>query len=180
MKSDELRREIFRQFSKPEIVKIAKELGVKINNQQPTTIMLKAIFVDLDEQGVPEFKDISDLLAEFLVASEYVDEQGNLLDDATKHEEVKHKEDEHKVDKLEPAEDGDGMPQCFKYSLADERDPSCKQCSVFQLCHKNRLANRPDCFGLTFDMIAEECKACIEAPFCRLEMEQLATKQIIK
>jgi len=101
------------------------------------------------------------LLFEYLVAAEIIDEDGNLIGEV----ETDAKPAEQSVPK-------ENMPPC--YGFEDDRDPACKRCKVAQSCRTTRVESRPACFGKLYAEHDENCMACIEAPFCKIEV--LATK----
>jgi len=151
--TEDLARELYRQFSKEELIEIADELELPHKGKQASTLV-KATLKDVDDNGIPETDDCSDLLLEFLLAANYIDEEGNILDG----------------DEPEPEEEVEDLEELSKthecYTLADERDPACNRCKLLDICKQARLDNRPECFGQLYDVNAEECKVCIEAPFC--------------
>lgn len=160
--------ELAKQFSKAEISQIADELSLDKSIGTRSTVIIQAIVNDLDENGVPEMDDCSSVLMEFMQSSGYVDENGNLLDVVEEglSEQTNDEPTQQIVSEADvPAE---SLPECFKLSIADDRDPSCNRCRVFAICHTNRMSKRPECYGLYFDQRAEECQACIEAYTCRI------------
>jgi len=174
MAIDEHLAELYRQFDKKELLEIAGELELDVNERMPVTRMLKVIIEDLDEEGVPE--ECSDLLNEFLYAAEYIDDEGEIIDVVDEdQDESKEEEDKPDEDELEEDVPESMKPACF--SLADDRDPACNRCKVFQQCLKTRLKRRPECFGVAYNQHAEECKVCVEAPFCRLETQRIIQVQ---
>lgn len=150
--TEDLARDLYRQFNKEELINIAKELELPHKNRQASTLV-KYILEDVEKNGVPEADDCSDVALEFLLAAGYIDEEGNLLDDEYEPDE-----------EVEDLEELSKTHEC--YTLADERDPACNRCKLLVICKQSRLDNRPECFGQLYDVNAEECKACIEAPFC--------------
>lgn len=162
MPEDKVVGDIRRQFSKTELIKLARELGLKeiaqsdVNSGKIVSQLLK----DLDANGIPETDGpdaCSDLMFEFLVVAEYVDENGNLLEE-------EESEPEKEEQKAEPVK----LPECFSY--ADERDPSCTKCKVLVMCKKARLDSRPECFGKLFSEHEPECAVCLEAVLCKKEI----------
>jgi len=148
---------LYKEFNKSEIIEIANELDLKTKVTQSAKIMTNMILGDLNDEGVPE--ECSELMDEFLYVAEYIDDEGNLLEE---------EEDEQIEDvstQVEEAKEVDQTPpDCFTF--ADERDPACKKCKLVRECVLARVDNRPLCFGQFFDDTAEECKVCIEAPLC--------------
>jgi len=142
---------VYTQFQKRELISIVEEMGLDIQLDTRASDIVAAIYRDIDENGVPDTDDdMSDLLLEFLVAAEYVDENGNVL--------VEQKEDDD--------DDEDSVPD-------DERDPSCKRCKVFNRCMKMRINARPDCYGKLYEVRDEQCKVCLEALPCSIIVSKI-------
>lgn len=149
--------DLLRDFTKKEIMTVAGELELVIDDTRQVRGargVVASILHDLEQNGVPEMGDSSDLMLEFLVSAEFIDDDGNLLEQAqstiteTETEEVK----EHK---------------CFGYY--DVRDPACKRCTHESSCSEAREDSRPECFGVMFLLSDPECDSCIEANACRQE-----------
>jgi hypothetical protein len=155
-------KELYTQFNKAELVQVAEELDLDIDPQRMSNRQIsKKILGDLDDNGVPEADDCSELLNELLYAAEYIDEQGELLEEVdTETEEI---EEEPEV--VEEQELPEELPVCF--SFADERDPACNRCKVKPACLEARIINRPPCFGKHYDENAVECQGCMEAINCK-------------
>lgn len=145
---------LLKKFSKEEILEVARELDLKVKLGDRSSLVLEKIMGDLEAHGVPETDDCSELLFEFLVTADFVDEDGNLLGEGEEEEDSSEETVELEVVK----------PECF--SFADKRDPACNRCVLLLECAEVRIRNRPSCYGRLFDRSAEECKVCIEAPFC--------------
>ena len=155
---DELARDLYRQFNKQELITVAKELDIETQGKQSSTLV-KLSLADLEGTGVPELDDCTDLMMEFLLAAGYINEDGEFLEEG---EEVEpESSDETDEDEIDEAD----YPECF--SLADERDPACNRCRLLEICKEARINNRPECFGQMYDANVDECKVCIEAPFCK-------------
>lgn len=148
------KRSVYKQFEKTELLKIAKELGLDLRADERSVVMVEKLFQDISKEGVPEPSECSDLLFEFLVTAEYIDEEGNILEEAEGKE--SEAEGEAAVEN----------PVCFSY--ADDRDPSCQKCKVFDACMRTRISSRPECFGKLYVEHDEQCKACLEALPCSL------------
>lgn len=142
-------QKVYTQFKKGELLEIAKELDLNLAVSVRSKEIVEAVFADFKENGLPEPDSVSDMLFEFLVSAEFIDENGNVLSDEQGEE---------------GAIDDADLPVCF--SFADERDPSCKECRVLVLCGKERIKNRPPCYGKLYLATDEQCKACIEALPC--------------
>lgn len=171
MASDEVLASIYRQFDKDELLDIAGELGVVINERSPVARIIKALAADLEEEGVPEAEVSSDLMNEFLYVAGYIDEDGELIEVNEDEPESPDQEEDETSDNTDSESVPNERPACF--SLADDRDPACNRCAVFQACLETRINRRPECFGVAYSEHAEECKICIERPFCRLETQKI-------
>jgi hypothetical protein len=142
-------RDLYRQFEKQELLDVAEQL--EIPSDGSAKVLTQRILDDIKASGVPEANECSDLVFEFLVAAEIIDEDGNTIE--------KEEKEEEETDTLP-----DNLPEC--YTFADRRDPACQRCRVVKVCEEQRISNRPECFGLLHSDVAEECKVCIEAPQC--------------
>jgi hypothetical protein len=132
-------------------------------------MLVKSIMKNLEEEGVPEFDQCSDLLAEYLIAAEIIDEHGNLIDG----EEGNAKSEDVTVSH-------DNLPKCYGFEDGD-RDPACKKCKVQVMCRQARIEARPACFGKLFEEHDENCLACIEAPNCKIvKMSSVSNDKISK
>lgn len=158
---DDMRRGLLGDFQKSELLEIAKELELDVNRRSRAPIVIDMILADLDDNGIPDpdSDDTSELMLEFLVAAEFVDENGNILESG--NGEKKGDDSEQELEEI-PYED---LPEC--YAMADGRDPACKKCKLFDDCAEERVACRPECFSRLYDENAEECGVCIEANPCR-------------
>jgi hypothetical protein len=145
---------LYKQFNKSEVIKIARELELEVKVSQSAKTVTNMILDNIDELGVPD-ESSSDLMNEFLYVAEYIDSDGEIIEE---------EEDDKIEDVVVQVIDPDQVPDC--YTFADERDPACKRCKLVRECVLARIDNRPECFGQLFDERAEECKACIEAPLC--------------
>jgi len=154
--------ELSRMFKKSELHEIASELELVISLGTKAVGIVAAICGDIEENGVPEYDDASDLMCEFLESAEYTDEDGNLIADGQKEEpEEVISEKETSIEK---------MPPCFAF--ADDRDPACGKCSVFTECMNVRISTRPECFGLLPDERNEDCRACLELSLCLIQFQK--------
>lgn len=160
---DSLAKDLVSDFSKKEILAIAEELDLEFSSRVRSSEIVNSILEDMDENGIPVSDECSELLTEFLIAAEYIDDGGNVVEDGG-DEDSKEGSDEKEEEM--PAE----PPPCFGF--ADERDPACKRCNAYSVCMEERLATRPECFGRLFSAVAEECKVCIEASPCELAMSK--------
>jgi hypothetical protein len=150
---------LYRDFLKNELLSIAEQLELKITGDTTSKVLVKRIMADIEEHGVPEKDECSDLMLEFLIAAEVCDENGDLIEDA-----------KEKVAEAEPVvPDVEKMPEC--YGFEDDRDPACAQCKVMKMCSELRIKNRPACYGRYYAEHDENCAGCIEAPFCKFDME---------
>jgi hypothetical protein len=157
--------ELYKKFTKLQVLAIATELKIKgykrfASSQLQSKDMCDAITKELNANGLPEdLSDVADDTFNFLIDGGWVDADGNIIEpEAAKVEEVE-----------EPSEIK--LPGCF--GLEDDLDPACKHCRVQDRCRTQRIASRPSCFGKMFSANEPECKACIEAIFCRPIVEGL-------
>lgn len=142
-------KDIVSQFSKPELLEIAEELRIKWDGESTVELsqkLSKQLRIMLEKEDV----ELSDLAFEFAETAEIIDVDGNVLD-------AKEEKKEEPVITIE-------KPECFIYSAANPADPSCKKCRVLEQCQKNRIANRPKCFGnpKLYDPKHPECERCLE------------------
>lgn len=161
----ELERSLIKDFTKKELISIAKELEFDNIPEQSSVVWVRCILDDVYLNGVPDFKDCSDALVEFLVASEIYDEKGKLLVEET--EEVKPLSKEPKKQSKPVVTQGDDAPKPECYSFWDGDDPACKRCKIVVLCKQAQIDNRPECYGVMFDTTMPECQDCIIAFMCQ-------------
>lgn len=186
---------LMQEFEKLELVAVAEELELVVQDGQSTLSIIEAIRKSLREEGIPAEEDCSDLLDDFLFVAGYIDEAGNIVDEDPEGGELGNVVDSARIvseDKLVVhTEMGDGVverethfivdgkevpkPQC--YGFAEERDPACKRCRVMEYCKKERLASRPACFGKLFSATDENCADCLEAASCKIvTLDQIKVK----
>jgi len=147
---DKVITDIVSQYSKPEIVSIAKELDVDATGKSSVVLaeeLIRKIRSMLEKEEDVEF---SDDVFEFAETAEIIDAEGNVLD---AKEEVK----------PEPVV-SIKYPECFVYAAANPADPSCKKCRVLSECSTKRIQQRPKCFGnpKVYDPKSPECEVCLE------------------
>ena len=148
-------REVHKVINKSRLIGIAGELDLDVSSMNVRQIVL-VIANDLEANGIPEDQDCSDELYDFLVDADYIDEDGNILEEQEGDDEVTDVEEEHEEE---------DVPECFTY--AEQKDPACARCKLYDACYKERIASRPACFGIHWDMNSEECKICLEFGACR-------------
>ncbi len=159
--AETLEKDIYTQFSKKELIDVARELEISVAGNETTRSLASIILKDLDENGIPENLDeISDGLFELLVTADFIDEDGNVVESS---------EDETAV----PQDDIVEMeiPDWICFSYADPRDPACNKCKLYNPCWQKRLTVRPECYGKRYSANEPECQVCIEAPYCKKETE---------
>jgi len=149
---------VHRLFKKSELQEIAQELDIDIGRLNTRQLVL-AIVNDIEDQGIPDTDDCSELLFEFLLNVDFIDEDGEIL------EEQKPEQVPVLLEEGESVEN----PECF--SFAEIRDPACKRCTIYDRCLEARERARPACFGKSYSAQSEECRACIEANACSIEMK---------
>ena len=152
---------LYRDFTKSELLDIAESLGLTIG-ETTSKMLVKLIMQEMIDNGVPDITDCSETILEFLVAAEITDIDGNFLDETQEESDLI-----PELDEQEPT----NVPQC--YGFEDARDPACNKCTVQQECRKQRMINRPPCFGKLFEVNDENCKVCIEAPFCKQVLDKV-------
>jgi len=143
-------KDIYTAISKQDVLTVAKELGLKVQAADRTAVVIELILDDIEENGVPETEDMSDIMKRLFIVAKVIDEKGELLPP---------EEDKESVVEVEK------LPECF--GMADEFDPACKKCKVLQKCKVERQNNVPPCFGKLFEVNANECSICIENVRCR-------------
>lgn len=163
MDDTKLLRQLLGDFEKKELISIAEELGLTVSKKVRAPTVIKKVFQDLDENGVPELDDCSDELYEFLVAAEVIDEEGNIIEKGGTLTETESKDEDSDEEEIR-------RPECFGF--ADKRDPACKKCSIYENCLMARVASRPSCFAVMFDLNSEECDVCLEGAHCREQQEE--------
>lgn len=142
--------DIVKRFGKSNLINVAEELGIEVGSSVRAVKLVEIIEDDLYTNGVPE--DMSEVLEDLAFVLGFIDEDGNLIDDEDDEEEE------------EVIEEGD-LPGCWGY--ADDRDPACNKCKIYDMCMKERIALRPPCFGKMYDSHSPECECCIEALDCK-------------
>lgn len=153
-------RKIHRIFTKPELLRIAKELSLDLEGINTRQIVL-GIVNDLEETGMPISDECSDELFEFMLNIDLIDEDGMEIPETSEP-------DQNMVEELLVVHEEVERPECF--SFAEIRDPACKRCVLFDPCSVARRKARPKCFGLRYSEETEECRGCIEANACRVNM----------
>lgn len=152
---------LYRDFSKPELLKICKELELTAQPTENTRKLVDKIVTDIETNGLPEPSQSSKLLFEFMLTGEWIDAKGQVPEEGLSEEEIEviptDADQEECTQEL-------SKPTCF--SLHDDRDPACRKCKVAADCAKARISSRPACYGKLFDNRTVECQACIEAVFC--------------
>ena len=134
---------------------------MKVLNTVRAPTIINLVLKNLDNEGVPEPDECSDALWEFLVAADYIDEDGNLL-------ELEENDDEQEGGNEQEQENVEDIDhKCYGYY--DKLDPACRKCKVSELCIVKRRASLPECFGLMFEKTDPECGSCIEASGCRMK-----------
>ena len=187
---------IMQEFEKSELIEIAKELDLTMSDGQSALIIIEAIRKSLREEGIPAEEDCSDLLDDFLFVAGYIDESGEIIDEDADGGELGNVVDSTRITSQDTfvvhTEQGDGVierdthfvvdgkevrkPPC--YGFAEERDPACKRCRVFEYCQKVRMASRPACYGKLFSATDENCNDCLEAASCKIvTLEQIKVKE---
>lgn len=139
-------QDVIRQFTKQEVLRVAEELGIQVEEgERSSAIVERLITVD----PTTLVGKVSELMYEFLVTAEVIDEKGNVI-----------------IKEVKPLQEEQIKQPCFAY--ADKRDPACQKCKIYDACAKQRIATRPRCYGMVdiFDRRNEECTLCIEMAGC--------------
>ena len=155
---------LYRDFMKAELLSIAESLDLDTSSETTSKVLVKRIMQNLIDEGVPEIEECSDLMYQFLVAAEVIDADGNLIEGETI-------EEADAVAEETSESEAENVPPC--YGFEDDRDPACEKCKVQIACRKLRIRQRPPCFGKLFEVNDENCKVCIEAPFCKQVLEEM-------
>ena len=108
---------------------------------------------------------LSDLLDDYLVNAEFVDEDGRVVKGGGK---------KRLSLKAFLEENGLSKPDCFGF--ADDGAPECDRCQVYMYCSEDRVENLPPCYGLKYNDKDTECAVCLEAPFCKEGKKEIQTK----
>ena len=157
---DEYTRVLIKSFSKPELIEIAHDIGIKNVPDQTSSQLVTAINDDLYLNGVPEWADLqNDATLSYLVSAGFCDGNGNLIDPTI--EEVKPTTSEVKTDVV--TEDAP-KPPCFGFE--DSRDPACQRCKIATICAQKREKKTPECYGVLFDKNDAQCQSCMVAYKC--------------
>jgi hypothetical protein len=151
-------RSVQSEFTKDEILELYDDfIGGPAPEGQTKYELIHSIIDDIEANGVPVEDDCTDMMLDFLYVTGYVDEDGNLLPEPKEG-------DEESSDGVSEMTHG-GVPDC--YGFADDRDPACKKCTIFEGCMRERVDVRPECFAQLFDDTSEECSACLEYAACK-------------
>lgn len=147
------------EFNVAELVLIAEYLRLAPVSDWGARRCIDAVLRKVRTDGVPTLPPEVEgepvevaLTRDFLYVSELIDEAGNLIDAPES------KGGDNKTE-------GQNRHPCW--SLADDHDPACARCELFESCGQERIAQLPPCFGQDFDPNAMECKLCIEAIYCK-------------
>ena len=146
------RSEIAKRFGKVRLLDVARELGMIVTSSTHIYRLTADIQKDLDDNGVPE-DDISEDLFDFLVATGYITEDGDLIE-----------EDEEVETKVTKAD----LPECWGWG-DPENDKACERCPRNAQCVKVRdEVNIPSmvCFGDMYDEHDKQCKTCVLWRLC--------------
>ena len=162
MRDKKILNTIQQSISKSKILEIAKDLGLVVSPTDRTAILVDLILEDTEENGVPEFEEMSKDMLEFYCLAGIVNDKGEIIEESVSDVEETLEEDSKEEQKK--------LPDCF--GMADELDPSCKRCTVLQGCMKKRDSNLPECYGLLYERNDNECQLCIVATLCKKSMSE--------
>ncbi|KKN62961.1 hypothetical protein LCGC14_0506710 [marine sediment metagenome] len=154
---------IHRLFKKNELQGIATELSLESFKSMNVRNLVLTIANNLEDEGIPEVENCSDSLFEFLLNTNYIDEDGDVQElEISTGGGVEEEESTEILD--------EDIPECFTY--ADNRDPACNRCKLYINCYEERISSRPRCFGREFSSQAEECQNCLEFADCNIVSSQ--------
>lgn len=162
-----MNRDLYKYFSKPQLVLVCKELGVEISVTDPSKSISDKLLDDMLENGVPENDQCSPLLIKMLKSAGIMNEKGELVE--VVDEEVAEEIPTQEVESMLEESVTESVPDC--YGFEDDRDPACQQCKYKEKCKVQRVNNRPPCYGKLYDETSDECKICIEASECKERKE---------
>ncbi|MHA2086127.1 MAG: hypothetical protein ACXABD_20470 [Candidatus Thorarchaeota archaeon] len=154
------------EFKASELVLVAEALGLSPTSDWGSRRLVDAIRIRLKKIGVPEDdpedERKADLLDDFLYMDHWIDDDGNI----TVEQEV-YPETVEEFLKLYEEKSGKKLskPDCYGY--ADDEDPACKRCLLYIYCAEERIAALPPCYGVMYNSNDEECRACMEAYYCK-------------
>jgi hypothetical protein len=154
------------QFKTSELVQIAEAIGLSPTSRWGSRKLIDAILGYIKKSGIP--KDLAgtdsrrNMVEEFLYVAGFINGDGNV--------EEGEKTDRPPLEEFMEANKIENRPDCYGYQ--DDGDPACKRCTLNEYCVEERLENLPPCYALLFDMVAEECKKCFEAPLCKVNKKE--------
>lgn len=155
---------VYKEFSKPEIVKICEELDIVVEPDDTKKVLVDVILEDLDENGVPEDDEMSELLWQFVdyVYDDEEDEEPEEIEETSEETPNRIELDVLAIDH-----------HCFRFY--EKRDPACGKCPIATVCEEERIRVRTEeleCFGKLYSASDEDCKNCLEAGPCRKIVER--------
>lgn len=150
-------KKIARERGKQLLLTLADELEMDISASMHVYDVVRHLQHDLAQQGIPEPDEVSDDLFWLMVDLGFIDDAGNMLEDATPEP----------AEVPEPVELPDELPGCW--ATADKSDPSCKRCKLLDACYAQRMAAREllACFGRLYDADDSACSICLEWRDCK-------------
>ena len=150
--------EVAREFGKVEVLEICQEMEISIDSNWHVYDLVKAIFSDIESNGVPVQEDVSDLLWEFLVFCSYYDDDGRVIDPP--HDAP---DPIAEVSKLV-----EKPPQCLGWG-EPEYNPNCRICKLKDLCvaQREKQFATVSCFGHLYNPDNPQCQECTVFRTCK-------------
>lgn len=156
---------IAEEFKNAELVIIAELAGLAPTSKWGSRKLVDVISKRLKEQGIPKLTGKSpedmELFDDYLYVAGFTDGEGNVQADVGGGKEQKQTLEEFMAERKLTQK-----PDCFGF--ADDRDPACKRCALYNYCAEEHIASLPACYGELYLANDPECGACMEAPFCKL------------
>jgi len=161
--------EISRKFGKKKLLLVAADLEIGVDPSKRINEVIDILLDDIDENGVPDVSLDDDTLFGFLLFLQYIDEDGNLIDDDA----VDDPEEEDDTADEDPVQEPPIERACFGYSEPDYV-PACAACQVNDACARKRdeIVAGMYCFGRLYDSGHEQCSNCTLWRICKETMEE--------
>lgn len=148
-------RDIAKRFGKDTLLGMAEELGLEVDVGRHVYKLVDDLIDDLETNGLPD-EEVSDALWDFMVASGFIDEDGNELYRESSGD-----------DEGGDADDKDDVTEWKCFGMLDENDPACRRCKGRERCLEKRISVRPSCFGRMYDAENDDCADCVHWKYCQ-------------
>ena len=181
--TNELKQELLDDFTHEELIEIYREVFELPEDVIPKAMshqLIEEIDEDFTKNNPFEPDDCSQLLADYMIAAEYIkeDEEVEEVDKTPRlalyngilsPERITFVLAEMHREYPEYAKIVQ-LPPCYTYH--GENDPGCASCPVWDGCMEDRIKVRSNmkCFGVSFQLSNEMCKSCYEKYFCEQEL----------